>query len=59
MLLERGATLDYSGWTVQPLALSYVYLHQNNYTETGPTIGNLSVDDINTNALRGVLGGFN
>lgn len=57
--LERGATLDYGGWTVQPLAaLSYVFLHQNGYTETGPTIGNLSVDDINTNALRGVLGGY-
>ncbi|MCE9556011.1 MAG: autotransporter domain-containing protein [Planctomycetes bacterium] len=57
--LERGMTLCYDGWNVQPLAaLNYIFLRQNGYTESGPTIGNLNVNDVNTNALRGVLGGY-
>jgi outer membrane autotransporter protein len=42
---------------VQPYsALQYVYVRQNAFTETGAGTMNLSVNGIDTNALRGLLG---
>jgi outer membrane autotransporter protein len=37
-------------------ALQYIYLHQNNFSETGAAALNLAADEINTHSLRGMLG---
>ena len=57
--LERGVSFRQADWDIQPLAaLNYVFLRQNGYTEQSASIANLQVDAVDTNALRGVLGGY-
>jgi outer membrane autotransporter protein len=55
--LEYGRRGQWGRTTVQPYsALQYVYVRQNAFTETGAGTLNLSVNGIDTNALRGLLG---
>lgn len=55
--LERGWILDYELWQLRPRgALSYTYLRQNGYTETGAGTLNLTVDGVDAHSLRTILG---
>ncbi|MCE9544113.1 MAG: autotransporter domain-containing protein [Planctomycetia bacterium] len=57
--LERGVTINRYGWNIQPLAaLNYVFLQQSAHTEHGSGITDLDVDSADTNALRGLVGGY-
>lgn len=56
--IERGRSHSWRGMRVQPFgALQYVYLFQDDFTETGAGALNLSVGDVNSHSLRSVLGG--
>lgn len=56
--LERGVSFRSARATLQPYAaLQYIYLRQNNYTETGADSLNLSVSGIDVNSLRSLVGG--
>jgi uncharacterized protein with beta-barrel porin domain len=55
--LERGLQFQVGRSAIQPfMAIQYIYLRQNGFTETGADSLNLQVDGIDTNALRGILG---
>ncbi|HHQ13461.1 MAG TPA: autotransporter domain-containing protein [Chromatiales bacterium] len=56
--LERGWQRSWAGAVVQPLvALQYIHIHQNGFTETGAGALNLTVGAIETDSLRSFLGG--
>jgi len=56
--LERGRQRSWRGLNIQPLAaLQYIHVRQNSFTETGADALNLAVDSIETDSLRGFLGG--
>lgn len=56
--LERGLTLEANCWTMQPyVALQYIHLHQDELVEQGAGVLNLDVEDLDSNSLRGILGG--
>jgi outer membrane autotransporter protein len=56
--LERGRSLNYYGWQVQPYAaLQYVYIGQDELVESGAGALNLAVGDVDTYSLRGLVGG--
>jgi outer membrane autotransporter protein len=55
--LERGATFRWRACQLQPLvALQYLYLRQNGFTETGAGAANLAVSGIDTHSLRIIPG---
>jgi uncharacterized protein with beta-barrel porin domain len=55
--LERGVTFRNGLFDVQPfVALQYIYLRQNGFTEQGADALNLRVSGIETDSLRNVLG---
>jgi len=55
--LERGVSFRRASATLQPYAaLQYIYLRQNNYTETGAGVLNLDVSGIDANSLRSLVG---
>ncbi len=57
MYLERAWERCWRGRTVQPyVALQYIWLHQNDFTETGAGVNNATVNDTYTNSLRCLLG---
>src|SRR5690606_11908521 len=56
--LERGVSFRRKSVTLQPYAaLQYIYLRQNNFTETGAGVLNLNVSGIDANSLRSLIGG--
>ncbi|WP_442483690.1 autotransporter domain-containing protein [Aeoliella sp. SH292] len=56
--LERGRSIDYYGWQVQPYgALQYVYIGQGDLVEGGAGPLNLNVGDVDAHSLRSLLGG--
>ncbi len=56
--LERGLTLEANCWSMQPyVALQYIHLHQDELVEQGAGVLNLDVEDLDSNSLRGILGG--
>jgi len=56
--LERGRSVSYYGWQVQPYAaLQYVYIGQGELNETGAGALNLAVGDVDAHSLRSLLGG--
>lgn len=56
--LERGVSFRTARTTLQPYAaLQYIYLRQNNFTETGADSLNLAVSGIDVNSLRSLVGG--
>lgn len=58
MSLERGVSLNISRCVLQPYAgVQYIYLRQNGFSETGAEALNLTVDSLDANSLRGMLGG--
>ena len=55
--LERGLQLQFGGCEVRPfMAIQYIYLRQNSFSEAGADSLDLQVGGIDTNALRGILG---
>jgi autotransporter-associated beta strand protein len=56
--LERGAILYSSNrWSCQPFgALQYVHVRQNSFTETGAGVLNLSIDGVDDDSFRSLLG---
>jgi outer membrane autotransporter protein len=56
--LERGAVLYGTGlWSCQSFgALQYIHVRQNSFTETGAGVLNLSVDGIDDDSFRSLLG---
>jgi uncharacterized protein with beta-barrel porin domain len=56
--LERGFVLYSSGnWSCQPFGgLQYVHVRQNSFTETGGDPANLSVEGLDEDSLRSLLG---
>jgi outer membrane autotransporter protein len=55
--LERGVTLQGSRASIQPYAaLQYLYVRQNNFTETGAGVMDLKVAGIDANSLRSLIG---
>ena len=55
---ERGVSFRTARTVLQPYAaLQYIYLRQNNYTETGADSLNLYVGGIDANSLRSLVGG--
>jgi outer membrane autotransporter protein len=55
--LERGVTLQGSRASIQPYAaLQYLYVRQNDFTETGAGVMNLKVAGIDANSLRSLVG---
>ena len=56
--LERGWNTSWSCITVQPLAaVQYIHVDQNGFTEEGAGALNLTVDSMEMDSLRGLLGG--
>ncbi len=54
---ERGVAFRTARCTLQPYgALQYIYLRQNNYTESGAGVLDLAVSGIDANSLRGLVG---
>ncbi|HEY1784876.1 MAG TPA: autotransporter domain-containing protein [Pirellulales bacterium] len=57
LYLERGVTLQGSKASIQPYAaLQYLYVRQNNFTETGAGVMDLKVAGIDANSLRSLIG---
>jgi len=55
--LEGGASFPTTRSTLQPyVALQYIYLQQNGYTETGADSLNQQVNNLDTNSFRSLLG---
>jgi outer membrane autotransporter protein len=55
--VERGRSYDYEAALVQPyLALQYIYLRQNSFSETGGGAANLDVGGVDASSLRGFFG---
>jgi outer membrane autotransporter protein len=55
--LEQGLRLQAGRTLLQPYgALQYIYVRQNEFTETGAGVLNQTVGGIDTHALRGLLG---
>jgi outer membrane autotransporter protein len=56
--LERGVSLTISRCVLQPYAgVQYIHLRQNGFSETGAEALNLTVDSLDADSLRGMLGG--
>jgi outer membrane autotransporter protein len=55
--VERGRSYAYEAGVVQPyVALQYIYLRQNSFSETGGGAANLDVAGVDASSLRGFLG---
>jgi uncharacterized protein with beta-barrel porin domain len=55
--VEAGISREWYGVEVTPFAaLQYIYLHQDDFIETGADALNLDVEDITTHSLRGLIG---
>jgi outer membrane autotransporter protein len=55
--VERGFSKQWNGYEMTPFAtLQYIYLHQNDFTETGAGALNLAVAEANTHSLRSLVG---
>jgi outer membrane autotransporter protein len=55
--VERGRSYAYDAGLVQPyVALQYIYLRQNSFSETGGGAANLDVAGVDASSLRGFLG---
>jgi outer membrane autotransporter protein len=56
--LERGRSIDYYGWQVQPYAaLQCVYIGQGDLVEGGAGPLNLNVGNVDAHSLRSLFGG--